>query len=168
MRDRRLDQNITRVEGFIEEWKRVSQYIERGFGGAQFTDEEEAGFLELKSTIAQDYELLMTTLGTDAERTDRALRLLHAMPSLQAIRESEDGANRRLTSEWHSTYLSLQSLLGRLKGRRLQLASTSSLRLGLRTVFANPLVLLVVALFAAYGVYKLAEQYVPKVIELGE
>src|SRR3972149_4701917 len=101
MRDRRLELNVARVEALIEQWKRLSHFIDRGFGATDFTGEEEAAFLELKSAIAQEYELLMTTLGSDAERSDRVTRLLHSVPSLQAIRELEDGANRRLTTEWH-------------------------------------------------------------------
>ena len=67
MRDRQLEKNIARVEGFIEEWKQLSQFLDHGFQGDRLTDEEEAAFLELKSRIAQHYEVLMTTLGPDAE-----------------------------------------------------------------------------------------------------
>ena len=168
MRDRRLDKNIARVENFIDQWKQLSHFLDRGFQGDSFTDEEESAFLELKSKIAQEHELLMTTLGSESERTDRALRLLNIVPSLQSIGELEDGANRRLTTEWHTTYLSLQALLGRLKGRRLQLSTLSSVRQGMRTVFGNPLVILLVALAAGYGVYRFAQEVVPKLIELRE
>lgn len=168
MRDRRLDKNIVRVENFIEQWKRLSHFLDRGFEGESFTDEEESAFLELKSMIAQEHELLMTTLGSETDRTDRALRLLNIAPSLQSICELEDDANRRLTTEWHTTYLSFQALLGRLKGRRLQLSTLSTMRHGMRSVFANPLVIFLVALAAGYGVYRFAQEAVPKLIELRE
>ncbi|MCX7915615.1 MAG: hypothetical protein N3A53_04850, partial [Verrucomicrobiae bacterium] len=79
MRDRRLEKNITRVEAFIELWKQLSQFLDRGFRGGPFTDEEEAQFLDLKSRIAQQYEMLMITLGSEAERDDKALRLLNSV-----------------------------------------------------------------------------------------
>lgn len=168
MRDRQLEKNIARVEGFIDEWKQLSQYLDRGFQGEPLSDEDEVGFLELKSRLAQHYEVMSTTLGADAERTDRTLRLLNLVPSLQSISEMEEGANRRLTAEWHSTYLGLQSLLGKLKGRRLQLATVNSFRLGMRHVFGHPLVIILVALAAGYGVYRFAEDTIPKLIELRE
>ncbi len=169
MRDRRLEQNIARVEDFIEQWKQLSHFLDRGFQGETFADDEEASFLALKSSIAQDYELLMTTLGKEGERSERTLRLLNTVPSLQSVGELDEGANRRLTAEWHGTFLSLQSLLGRLKGRQVQLAGQSSFRHGLSRVFANPLVILVVALAAGYGVFRFSEDIVaPKLMELME
>jgi hypothetical protein len=169
MRDRRLEKNITRVERFIDQWKQLSHFLDRGFQGDAFTEDEEAGFLDLKSSIAQDYELLMTTLGSEAERSERALRLLNTVPSLQSIGELEEGANRRLTAEWHGTYLALQSLLGRLKGRKLQLAGQSSVRHGVSRIFTNPVVIFLVVLAAAYGVYQFSEDIaVPKLMNLME
>lgn len=171
MRDRRLEKNIARVEAFIELWKQLSQFLDRGFRGGTFTDEEEAQFLDLKSRIAQQHELVMTMLGAEADRDDKALRLLNSVPSLAGFRDLPEGMDKRLSNEWHSTYLSMQALLGRLKGRQAQLASINTFAVALRTVFANPLVLLFVAAMAAYGVYRLAGDLIPKVyhaIEEGE
>ncbi len=162
MRDRRLEKNIARVEAFIEKWKRLSQFLDRGFQDENFTAEEEAAFLELKSVIAQEHEVLMTTLGTEGDRSDKGLRLLNSVPSLQALRELPEGGDKRLTNEWHSFYLWLQALLGRLRGRQAQLATISSFSLGLRNVFANPLVIVIVALLALYGAYRLVDDWVPK------
>jgi len=171
MRDRRLETNIKRVEDFIEQWKRLSQFLDRGLKGGTFTDEEEAGFLDLKSAIAQQHELLITTLGTESERDDKALRLLNSVPSLQSFQGLAEGMDKRISSEWHSTYLALQSLLGRLKGRKAQLASISSFRVGMRGVFGNPLVVVFVAVAAAYGVYKFTYEMIPviqKAVEQGD
>ena len=169
MRDRRLETNIARVEQFIEQWKQLSHFLDRGFQGDTFTDHEEAQFLELKSSIAQNYELLMTTIGREAERSERAVRLLNTVPSLQSIGELEDGANRRLTAEWHGTFLALQSLLGRLKGRKVQLAGQSSLRHAFRHVFSNPVMILLIALAAGYGVYRFSKDIAaPKLTEIME
>lgn len=163
MRDRRLEKNIARVEAFIELWKQLSQFLDRGFRGGPFSDQEEAEFLDLKSRIAQQYELVMTMLGMEAERDEKALRLLNSVPSLAGFRDLPEGMDKRLSNEWHSTYLAMQALLGRLRGRQAQLASINTFAVAWRSVFANPLVLLVVALMAAYGVYRLAEDLIPKI-----
>jgi hypothetical protein len=166
MRDRRLEKNIDRLEAFIERWKALSQHLEKGFQGSDFTAAEETEFLELKSAIAQDYELLLTTLGSEADRDERPLRLLNAVPSLHSTRELGEGMTRKLGTDWHSVYLGLQALLGRLKGRRAQLAAVSSVRVGFRRVFSNPLVIVLVAALAMYGAYALALWIIPRVIEL--
>jgi hypothetical protein len=169
MRDRNLDKNIKRVEGFLERWKELSKFLERGLQGQDFTNEEESEFLQLKSTIAQEHQVLMTTLGSMvSERDDKPLRLLNVAPSLQSLRELPEAMAKKTTADWHNIYLSLQALLGRLRGRQAQLAGVSSVRIGLRKVFSNPLVITVLAITAAYGVYKFAEEIIPKIHELRE
>jgi hypothetical protein len=168
MRDRNLERNIQRIESLVERWKQLSVFLDRGFKGEGFSGDEEAAFLDLKSAIAQEHEMLMTTLGSQAERDDKALRLLNSVPSLQAFKELPEGMARKIASEWHSTFISMQALLGRLKGRRAQLAGISSLRVGLRNVFGHPLVLIMVAAAAMYGVYRLADELVPKLKQIWE
>jgi hypothetical protein len=166
MRDRNLERNIQRVEAFIESWSQLSQFLDRGFKGESFGGEEEAAFLGLKSRIAQEHELLGVTLASESERDDRALRMLNSVPSLSAFKELPDGMSKKLATEWHSTYLGLQALLGRLRGRQAQLRGVSTLRVGLSHVFANPLVILLVMITASYGVYRFAEDWIPKLTQL--
>lgn len=166
MRDRNLERNIQRVEASIECWKQLSQFLDRGFKGESFAGEEEVAFLELKSRIAQEHELLVVTLGSEVERDDRALRMMNSVPSLSAFKELPDGMSKKLATEWHSTYLGLQAMLGRLRGRQAQLRGVSTLRVGLANVFANPLVILLVMIVASYGVYRFAEDWIPKLTQL--
>ena len=167
MRDRNLEKNIKRVEAFVERWKQLSQFLDRGFQGQGFTPEEESAFLDLKSNIAQEHELLMTTLSS-SEREDRALRLLNAVPSLQSFKDLGEGMGKKVATDWHNTYISLQALLGRLRGRQVQLAQISSLSLGFKRVFGNPFVILLVLVAAGYGVYKFAEEMVPRIQKIIE
>jgi hypothetical protein len=168
MRDRNLEKNIQRVEAFVGSWKQLSQFLDRGFKGGEFASEEEVAFLELKSHIVQEHEVLIVTLAREIERDDRALRLLNTVPSLSSFRELPEGTAKKLATEWHSTYLALQAVLGRLRGRQAQLRSVSTLRVGMRNVFANPIVILLVMIVAAYGVYRFAEEWIPKLSQLKE
>jgi hypothetical protein len=166
MRDRNLEKNIQRIEAFVERWKELSQFLDRGFKGDKFAGEEEAAFLDLKSRIAQEHELLMVTLGSEAERDDRALRLLNSVPSLASFKDLPEGMSKKIANEWHNAYLARQALLGRLRGRRAQLRGVSTFRMGFRRVFGNPLVILLVMIAAAYGVYRFAEEWIPKLTQL--
>jgi len=168
MRDRNLEKNIQRVETFVESWKRLSQFLDRGFKGDPFTGEEEAAFLELKSRIAQEHELLVVTLATEADRDDRALRLLNSVPSLASFKELPEGMAKSLANEWHSTYMTLQALLGRLRGRQAQLRGVSTLRVAMQNVLVHPLMILLIMIAAAYGVYRFAEEWIPKLTQLKE
>jgi hypothetical protein len=165
MRDPRLEKNIKRVEAFIERWRQLSQYLDRGFKHEAFTPEEEAGFLDLKSAIATEHEVLRTTIGGDAERDDKdkAMRLLNSVPSLTSFRDLPEGMAHKIAGEWHSTYMALHSLLGRLQGRKIQLSSISSVGMGAQRVFGNPLMIVLIALAACYGMYKVAEEVIPAV-----
>ena len=168
MRDRNLEKNIRRVEAFVESWKQLSQFLDRGFKGDPFASQEEAAFLELKSRIAQEHELLSVTLGSEADRDDRALRMLNSVPSLSAFKGLPEGMSKKLATEWHSTYMGLQALLGRLRGRQAQLQSVSTMRVAMQNVLVHPLMILLIMIAAAYGVYRLAEEWIPKLSELKE
>ena len=168
MRDRNLEQNIERVEAFVESWKQLSQFLDRGFKGDQFEGEEEAAFLDLKSRIAQEHELLAVTLASESERDDRVLRMLNSVPSLSAFKGLPEGMGKKIATEWHGEYMALQALLGRLRGRQVQLRSVSTFRVAMRNVFANPIVILLIMIVAAYGVYRFAEDWIPKLSQLKE
>jgi hypothetical protein len=168
MRDKALEQNIKRVEAFVERWKELSHFLDRGFKTEAFTAEEEGAFLELKSNIAQEHELLMSTLGNPNERDDKALKLLNTLPSLQAFRDLHEGMSKKIASDWHNSYISFQALLGRLKGRQAQLAAVSTLRIGFKNIFNHPLFVVLLCLAAGYGVYRLADDWIPTLMEIKE
>jgi hypothetical protein len=165
MRDRNLEKNIERVEAFVVLWKQLSQFLDRGFRGENFTDQEEAEFLELKSKIAQEHEVLMTVLGVaeDSMRDDKSMRLLNSVPSLQSFKDLPEGMGKKIASEWHTTFLALEALLGRLRGRKMQLAGISTFRVGLKRVMSNPLLVVLVMAAAAYGVYKFSVDWIPQI-----
>lgn len=167
MRDRQLEKNIARLEALIEQWKALSQFLDRGFQ-QNFTAEDEAAFLELKSGIAREYELMMTMLANMADREDRAVRLMNSVTSLAAFKEFPEGTDRRIATEWHNAYIGWQALLGRLRGRQAQLAATSSVGVAFRRVFGNPVVIGLLLALAGYGAWQLANEWLPKLLYLIE
>jgi hypothetical protein len=167
MRDRNLERNIQRLESFLDQWRQLNLFLERGFQGENFTPEEEAAFLELKSVLAQEHEMLMTLVPA-TERDDKALRLLNLIPSLQAIRELTEGMPKKINSDWHNSFMGLQALLGRLRGRQAQLAGVSTFRVAYQRVFANPVVVVIMLVAAGYGVYKFTGEWAPKIKDLME
>ncbi len=168
MRDRNLERNIERVERFVELWKQLSGFLDLGFKGGEFSAEDESAFLNLKSQIAQEYELLMTVLGSQGERDDKAIRLLNVAPSLAGFREMPEDMGKKIAGDWHVTYIALQSLLGRLKGQRARLATVSTLKVSLKTVLSHPVMVVLIAAAAMYGVYKFAVEWFPVIERMME
>jgi len=165
MKDKQLEKNIQNLEAFLETWKQFNHYLQRAFRGETFTDEDEEQFLDLKSVIAQEYETLMMSLAPDVERDEKALRILVDAPSLRSIRDSSEGMARRVEAEWHATFIRLQTALGRLKGRRIQLASVSTVGVIFGQVLRNPLAILVIMAiigFALYEVFLAADIFKPR------
>jgi hypothetical protein len=168
MRDRQLERNISRLEAFVQRWATLSQFLERAFQGSAFTPEDEAAFLQLKSQLAQEHEVLMTNLLTPSEREDRALRLLNLMPSLEALKDLPEGMPKKIATDWHSCYMAFQAWLGRLKGRQAQLAAISSFQTAAKRVFTNPFLIVLLCVAAGYGIYRFADEWVPKLMQLIE
>lgn len=159
MKDKQLEKNIQKLEAFLETWKQFNQYLQRAFRGESFTDEDEDQFLELKSTIAQEYETVMMSLAPDVEKDEKALRILVDAPSLRSVRDSSEGMARRVEAEWHATFIRLQTALGRLKGRRMQLASVSTTGVVMGRVFRNPIVILFVIVVVGYAVVEVCDKF---------
>jgi hypothetical protein len=168
MRDRNLERNIRRLEAFLERWRELGQFLERGISGMEFAPEDEAAFLDLKSAVAQEHEVIMTVVATSNERDDRPLKLLNLVPTLDVFRDMPEGMPRKIMNDWHNAFINLQALLGRMKGKQAQLAAINSFRVGARRVFTNPVLVILIAVAAGYGIYKFTEEWVPKIRHLME
>jgi|ERR1051326_3924223 hypothetical protein len=157
MKDKQLEKNIQKLEAFLETWKQFNHYLQRAFRGETFTDEDEEEFLDLKSTIAQEYETVMLALSPEVEKDEKTLRILIDAPSLRSIRDASEGMARRVEAEWHTTFIKLQTALGRLKAKRIQLASVSGIGVAVGRVLQNPIVILFIIVVAGIGVLKVCE-----------
>lgn len=158
MKDKQLERNIQKLEAFLETWKQFNQFLQRAFRGETFSDEDEEQFLELKSTIAQEYETLLMSLGGEVEREEKALRILMDAPSLRSLRDSSEGMARRVEADWHAMFIKLQSALGRLKGRRIQLASISTAGVVSGRILRNPIVILFLIVVLGFAVVQVCKE----------
>jgi hypothetical protein len=109
-----LNQLVTQIETHIECWKQFNHFISiartKKFGPA-----EENHFLELKSIIAQELELIFASVEATSPSREEILGLIGNAPSLRALSEINEGAVRNTESQWHRIYISWHSILGQLK-----------------------------------------------------
>jgi len=111
-----LDEFILYLETYIECWKQFNHYVNLA-RAKEFTPEDEAQFLEVKSLVTQGLETVLAAVEKGAPRKDEVLVLINGAPSLRFLVEHENSITT-VESQWHKTFLILQSLLGRLKVER--------------------------------------------------
>ena len=142
MRDRRLERQVESLDDFIERWQKLSGIFQHAQQRPSPTEAQESEFLLLKGELAQDYESLMTETAAGRDPGDQTAEVLAAAASLHRLNELGDAELRVLQAAWHRSYLHLQGLLGRLKARKLQLASVSVVGYYIGRVLRNPVVIL--------------------------
>jgi hypothetical protein len=105
---------IARMENYLECWKQFNHYLSLA-RFKKFTLDDENQFMEIKSVITQELELILTvTDGAQVSRDD-VHTLMAAVPSMRFLSESNEAALRSIENQWHKLFISWQSILGQMK-----------------------------------------------------
>jgi len=108
-----LDQFVLYLETYVECWKQFNYYVNLA-RHKKFTAEDETQFLEVKSLITQGLEVILAAVEQGAPRKDEVMALINGAPSIRHLAEHEN-VIATVESQWHKAFLTMQSLLGRLK-----------------------------------------------------
>jgi hypothetical protein len=119
MSNKKLDQLISQFENFLECWKQFNGCVNLA-RGKKFGAEDETQFLEIKSVITQQLEVLYAAVEVPTPTKDEILHVVAAAPSLRYLGEMSDGALRAIENNWHKIYIGLHSIVGQLKVKQLQ------------------------------------------------
>jgi len=112
-----IENTISLVENYTECWKQFHHYLQL-VRGKKFEREDESQFLELKSVLAQQFELVLAAVESKSPSRDEVHKLLIEAPSLKYLTEMDNDAIRMAEARWHKIYIGLQSILGQLKVRQ--------------------------------------------------
>jgi len=124
MRNKKIEQLILRMECHLECWKQFNHYL--GLARSKkFTSEDESQFLEVKSVLTQELEMILSCIEAPVPTREDIHALIAGAPSVRYLSELNDGALRGVENQWHRIYISWQSLLGQLKVKQFQMESTS-------------------------------------------
>ena len=126
MQNKKLDQLITQFENFLECWKQILTFINQA-RGKKFSAEDETQFLEIKSIIVQEMELITAAIQYESPSREEVHALISAAPSLRYLSETSDGSLRALENQWHKIYVGFQSILGQLKVKQREIEGQSFL-----------------------------------------
>lgn len=108
------EENIRQIENYVECWKQFNQFL-RLAASEKIAEEDEAQFLELKSVLAQELELVLAQPESTALNRLEIHDLINGVPSLRFLAESKDDSLRQAENSWHKIYIQWQSVLGQLK-----------------------------------------------------
>lgn len=117
MRNKKLDQLIDQMENYLECWKQFNHFVNLG-RAKKFTPEDENQFLEVKSVIIQELELILASVEVTSPTKDDIHALVGSAPSLRYLSEMSDAALRNLENQWHKIYIGWHAILGQLKVRQ--------------------------------------------------
>jgi len=116
----RVQDVIVRMENYLECWKQFNHYL----GLARFKKfslDDENQFMEVKSVITQELELILAVMdGSQVTRED-VHSLMTSVPSMRFLSESNESVLRNIENQWHKLFIGWQSILGQMKVRQKQM-----------------------------------------------
>jgi len=124
MHNKKLDQLIVQLENYLECLKQFNYFVNVA-RGKKFGAEEENQFLEVKSIIVQELELITAAVECTSPSREEVHALVSSAPSLRYLGDSNEGNLRGLENHWHKVYVGFQAILGQLKVYQRQLESKS-------------------------------------------
>jgi hypothetical protein len=86
----------------------------------KFSTDDETQFLETKSVLAQELEIILASVESGAVSKEEVHGLLGGAPSLRFLSEQSEGSLRTIENQWHKIYINWQSVLGQLKVQQRQ------------------------------------------------
>jgi len=117
-----IEQLILRMESYLECWKQFNSFMNLA-RTKKFTQEDENQFLEIKSVITQELELILSTMDCGPISREDVHSLISAGPSLRFLSEMNDNSLRNVENQWHKLFIGWQSILGQLKVKQGQMES---------------------------------------------
>ncbi len=126
MQNKKLDQLIAQMENYLECWKQFNNFVNLA-RNKKFSPEDDVQFLEIKSLIVQELEIILASLDVQNPTKDEIHTLIGNAPSLRFLSEMGEGPLRNLESQWHKIYIGWHAILGQLKVRQREEDSKSTL-----------------------------------------
>lgn len=118
MTPKEINQLVTQIETHIECWKQFNHFISVA-RNKKFTAADDNHFLEIKSIIVQELELIYAAIDVQSPSRDEIHSLITNAPSLRSLSEMNEGALRNLETQWHKIYIGWHAILGQIKVKQL-------------------------------------------------
>jgi hypothetical protein len=110
---------IQQTENYLECWKQFNHFINLA-RSKKFGADDETHFLEIKSVLVQELELILAGMEVTSPTKEEIHGLIGNSPSLRCLSEMSEGALRSLETQWHKIYIGWHAILGQLKVRQAE------------------------------------------------
>lgn len=114
MSNKKIDSLTGQVENYLECWKQFNRFLAQA-RSKKFSDEDETQFLEVKSVLVQELELILSAVEISNPSKEEIHTLIGNAPSLRTLSELNDGVLRNIENQWHKIYIGWHAILGQLK-----------------------------------------------------
>ena|ERR1043166_7684810 len=116
----RVQDVIIRMENYLECWKQFNHYL--GLARfKKFSMDDESQFMEVKSVITQELELILAVMDNSQVSRQDVHDLMTSVPSMRFLSESNESVLRNIENQWHRLFIGWQSILGQMKVRQKQM-----------------------------------------------
>ena len=118
MSNKKLSVLTQQMENYVECWKQFNNFVNLA-RTKKFGPEDESQFLETKSILVQELELIFAAVEVNSPTKEDVHGLIGNSSSLRYLSEMNEGALRNVENQWHKIYIGWHSILGQLKVRQL-------------------------------------------------
>lgn len=119
MANKNIDQLIMELENYLECLKQFNYFVNMA-RTKKFSAEDETQFLEIKSVLVQELELILSTVECASPTKEEVLALIASAPSIRYLSEMAEGVVRGLENQWHKIFIGWVSILGQIKVQQRQ------------------------------------------------
>jgi len=119
MANKNIDQLIMQLENYLECLKQFNYFVNMA-RTKKFSAEDETQFLEIKSVLVQELELILSTVECASPTKEEVLALIASAPSIRYLSEMAEGVVRGLENQWHKIFIGWVSILGQIKVQQRQ------------------------------------------------
>lgn len=113
-----VDDIIGRMRGFMDDWMKFSQVIGAYPGPNANKALLETHFLQLKSKLARELPVLKERLGPDYQLGPEIINIIGGTTSLDAVFAQSEVAVKKLMTEWHRAFISINESVGDIEDKR--------------------------------------------------
>ena len=106
------------IKELISLWEEFHSHYKAAFGQENPSEEAEEKFLKVKSEIARRSEAILCATWSESFYEEKMLmQVVLQIPTLKSIAAISEMQLRKIESDWHSAYISLNRLLGRMESQ---------------------------------------------------
>jgi len=117
MSNKKLSLLTQQMENYVECWKQFNHFLNLA-RIKKFGPEDENHFLDIKSVLVQELELIFASVEVASPTKEEVHTLIGNCASLRYLSEMNEGALRNVENQWHKIYIGWHSILGQLKVRQ--------------------------------------------------